>query len=39
MRKQIISAAGIMLAVIGLGVATTQSVDAAITNPVRQVKD
>lgn len=36
MRKQIISAAGIMLAVIGLGVATTQSVDAAITNPVRQ---
>lgn len=38
MRKQIISAAGIMLAVIGLGVATTQSVDAAITNPVRQGK-
>ena len=38
MRKQIISVAGIMLAVIGLGVATTQSVDAAITNPVRQGK-
>ena len=38
MRKQIISAAGIMSTVIGLGVATTQSVDAAITNPVRQGK-
>lgn len=38
MRKQIISAAGIMLAVIGLGAATTQSVDATVTNPVRQGK-
>ena len=37
-RERIISAAGIRLAVIGLGVATTQSVDAAITNPVRQGK-
>lgn len=38
MRKQIISATGIILAVVGLGTATMQSVDAASTNPIRQGK-